>query len=135
MAHDWKAGFSSECHHQRATSRCYECHPMEASYPSEERDDGWAQEVERAKQEQMKRYSGAVAAPVHYRFGNNLQTIDLIYEVLAKQQDGFLAYCLGNIFKYLTRYGRKDGLQDLKKAQQYLAWIIEHIEKGRISHE
>lgn len=110
---------------------------MPEYYPGMERDDGWTKEAqERAikKLSELERSSSAVAAPPHYRFGGGLQTIDLIHEVLAKQQDGFLAYCLGNIFKYLTRYGRKDGLQDLKKAYAYLGWCIEHIEKGSITH-
>ena len=75
------------------------------------------------------------SSPPHYRFGGNLQTIDLIHEVLSKQQDGFLAYCLGNVFKYLTRFGRKDGIQDLRKALQYLTWMVEHVEKGMITHD
>lgn len=31
----------------------------------------------------------------------------------------------GNIIKYVTRYKLKNGLEDLKKAQQYLTWLIE----------
>ena len=123
MAHSWKMGWGKEYH-----------------YPDKERDDSWKKERQLelfdkvAKEATAKELSkSSVSAPPHYRFGGNLQTIDLIHEVLSKQQDGFLAYCLGNVFKYLTRFGRKDGLNDLKKALQYLTWMVEHVEKGEIN--
>jgi hypothetical protein len=31
----------------------------------------------------------------------------------------------GNVIKYVTRYKLKNGVEDLKKAQQYLTWLIE----------
>jgi hypothetical protein len=35
-----------------------------------------------------------------------------------------------NVIKYLTRYQVKNGLEDLRKAKQYLDWLIEE-EEGR----
>ena len=35
----------------------------------------------------------------------------------------------GNIIKYVTRWRTKNGLEDLKKAKQYLDKLIEHNEK------
>ncbi|WP_366916312.1 DUF3310 domain-containing protein [uncultured Cardiobacterium sp.] len=32
--------------------------------------------------------------------------------------------------KYLARYKTKGGVQDLKKAEQYLEWLIEHEENN-----
>ena len=41
--------------------------------------------------------------------------------ILANQ----LGFCEGNVIKYLCRYKRKNGLEDLKKARQYLDFLIE----------
>lgn len=36
-----------------------------------------------------------------------------------------LGFCEGNVIKYLCRYKRKNGIEDLKKARQYLDFLIE----------
>jgi hypothetical protein len=36
-----------------------------------------------------------------------------------------LGFCEGNVVKYVTRWKDKGGLQDLQKAQHYLAFLIE----------
>ncbi len=41
-----------------------------------------------------------------------------------------LGYCEGNIVKYVTRWKDKGGLEDLLKAQQYLAFLIESATKN-----
>ena len=43
--------------------------------------------------------------------------------------DGFLGYLQGNCIKYLARCHRKNGIEDLKKAQHYLEKLIKEIEK------
>ena len=48
----------------------------------------------------------------------NIQPIEFI---LANE----LGFCEGNVIKYLCRYKRKNGLEDLKKARQYLDFLIE----------
>jgi hypothetical protein len=40
-----------------------------------------------------------------------------------------LGYLEGNIIKYVTRHTKKNGLEDLKKAQHYLQKLIEHESK------
>ena len=40
-----------------------------------------------------------------------------------------LGFCEGNVIKYLCRYKRKNGLEDLKKARQYLDFLIERQSK------
>ena len=35
----------------------------------------------------------------------------------------------GNVIKYVTRYKRKNGLEDLNKSRVYLNWLIEREEK------
>lgn len=39
--------------------------------------------------------------------------------------DMFVGFMTGNIFKYLTRWQKKNGVEDLKKARVYLNRLIE----------
>ena len=41
-----------------------------------------------------------------------------------------LDFIEGNIIKYIVRYKRKDGLQDLEKAKNYLERLIERESKN-----
>jgi Protein of unknwon function (DUF3310) len=75
-------------------------------------------------------------SPRHYMLGDGLQTIDVIFKLLAmKDCDPFIAYCWGNVLKYIMRWADHDLATDLKKAQVYLGWMIEYQETGKISHE
>ena len=47
------------------------------------------------------------------------QPIDMIAEAGSLRD-----YCRGNIVKYVLRFERKNGLEDLLKARQYLHWLI-----------
>lgn len=63
-----------------------------------------------------------VHSPSHYQTGG-IETIQFIRAKLGK--DGFRAYCLGNVLKYVSRYQQKNGEEDLKKALKYMEWSIE----------
>lgn len=39
-----------------------------------------------------------------------------------------LGFCEGNVIKYVCRYQRKNGLDDLLKAKQYLEFLIKKVE-------
>lgn len=69
--------------------------------------------------------SDPVNHPAHYKIGG-IETIDFIRAKLGKQE--FEAYCIGNVFKYLTRYRHKNGIEDLKKGQWYLNKAIESMQ-------
>lgn len=74
--------------------------------------------------------SDLVKNPSHYTAGG-IETIDYI----AAKLDGepLVGYLVGNCLKYLSRAGRKDDtLQDYKKAQVYLGWLVNYLENGRI---
>ncbi|HAC1835781.1 TPA_asm: DUF3310 domain-containing protein, partial [Listeria monocytogenes] len=58
--------------------------------------------------------------PSHYTAGG-IETLDYIK---AKVSD-YPSYAVGNIFKYVSRYEHKNGIEDLKKAQFYLNDLIE----------
>ena len=67
--------------------------------------------------------------PKHYKLGNGLETIDIL-EAVTVTWPAMEAGCIGTVLKYICRYSKKNGLEDLKKAQWYLNHIIEKIEKG-----
>lgn len=65
--------------------------------------------------------SDPVNSPTHYQTGL-IETIDSIKNILGHEK--FQAYCIGNVIKYLSRYREKNGLEDLKKAETYISFII-----------
>lgn len=67
--------------------------------------------------------------PKHYELeGLGIQVIDVMRSNLG--QKGFKNYCKGNVIKYILRADKKNGLEDYKKAQKYLDWIILEEENG-----
>lgn len=69
-----------------------------------------------------------VSHPSHYQSENGLEVIDVI-EAFTFDLKGIEATDTGNIIKYICRWKKKNGLQDLKKAMWYLNHLIEHVEK------
>lgn len=61
--------------------------------------------------------------PNHYKLSCGVKSIEIIKRVLGLK--GFVAFCLGNILKYLIRAEKKNGKEDYKKAAKYLEWVIE----------
>lgn len=69
-----------------------------------------------------------IKSPNHYKLeGLNCETIDVVKARLGKE--GFKAFCIGNVIKYVLRAEKKNGLEDYKKSRQYLDWIIEGEER------
>jgi hypothetical protein len=59
----------------------------------------------------------------HYSTGG-VEPIDLIRDL------GLLEpFAAANVIKYVARYPKKNGLDDLLKARTYLNWLIEEVEK------
>ena len=54
--------------------------------------------------------------------------VECIEGIRAALGDEFPAYCQGNVLKYVWRWKHKGGLEDLKKAQVYLRWMIATVE-------
>lgn len=67
----------------------------------------------------------AVEHPSHYETGK-FECIDVMLETQGKQ--AVTDFCVCNAFKYLYRHGRKNGVEDLKKARWYLDRAIGLIE-------
>ena len=55
--------------------------------------------------------------PSHYTEGD-IECIDAIESALGVE--GFRGYCIGNAIKYLWRYNKKHGLEDLEKSEWYI---------------
>lgn len=64
--------------------------------------------------------------PGHYCQGG-IECIKAIEASMTPEE--FQGYCKGNVMKYVWRFREKNGLEDLKKAQVYLGWMIESKEK------
>jgi hypothetical protein len=72
--------------------------------------------------------------PDHYQSKSGLETIDVI-EAFCDGLNGLEAFCTGNAMKYLCRWKKKNGIEDLKKAQWYLNRLIEYVENPNKSKE
>ncbi|WP_430217416.1 DUF3310 domain-containing protein [Paenibacillus humicus] len=69
--------------------------------------------------------SDNVNHPNHYTAGK-VECINAI-EAATEGLVGFESYVTGNILKYMWRWKRKNGLEDLKKAQWYLNKLIDQV--------
>lgn len=74
----------------------------------------------------------SVTKPAHYQRGG-IETIEVIRAKLGPQGFGF--YCEGNVLKYLTRWRDKNGIEDLRKAQVYLDWLLTEAGLQAVAHE
>lgn len=72
--------------------------------------------------------SDNVNHPSHYTAGN-IECIDAIQEAV-KGLEGDEAFFTGNILKYMWRWKRKNGVEDLKKARFYIDRLIKQTENG-----
>lgn len=71
-----------------------------------------------------------INSPAHYKLdGLNIESIDIIFAVVRKIENGVIAVCVANVLKYVIRAQKKNGLEDYKKARKYLDWIIKEYEK------
>ena len=66
--------------------------------------------------------------PQHYQ-ANGIETIDVI-EAWTDGLDGILAVCTANVIKYISRWNKKNGIEDLEKAKWYLDRLI-YVLKNR----
>lgn len=67
--------------------------------------------------------SDNVHNPKHYQGRNGLEAIDVHRNFMSDEQ--LTGYHLGNLIKYVLRYRRKNGIEDLEKAKVHMDWLIE----------
>ena len=72
--------------------------------------------------------------PNHYQNIAGVEAIDILNDVV-KDLPGKQAAMLWNTLKYLLRFQKKNGLEDLKKAQNYLQYLIDDIETVQNAYE
>lgn len=71
-----------------------------------------------------------VHQPAHYA-NHGIEPIHYMADKLPAYDDGFTAFCAGNVLKYVSRAPHKhdNPIEDLRKAMKYLEFAIEHEEK------
>lgn len=57
-----------------------------------------------------------------------IEPIDYIKATFTPEE--FQAFCRGNVIKYISRYQLKNGIEDVRKADVYLGWMLESMEEG-----
>lgn len=63
-----------------------------------------------------------VLQPSHYA-DKKIEVIDYLRDTLTHEE--FMGFCTGNVLKYISRWHKKGGVEDLKKARVYLNWAID----------
>lgn len=74
-------------------------------------------EIEKVRQD-------IINSPIHYA-DSAIECIDAMEAMMTPEQ--FIGYLRGNVFKYQWRYEKKNGIEDLKKAQWYLERLTEKV--------
>jgi len=72
--------------------------------------------------------SDSVNHPQHYTAGK-VECIDAL-EAATVDLGGIEAVCTANAIKYLWRWKKKNGVEDLKKARWYVEHLIKQLEGG-----
>ncbi len=70
--------------------------------------------------------------PSHYQSNDGIEVIDVI-EAFTEGLSGITAFDIGNALKYICRWNKKGGIEDLNKAIWYLNHAIKNEE--RRNHE
>ena len=99
-------------------------------FPGYKYTEAFNNEVTISKEKIELQDGDKVNHPNHYTFGS-IEVIDYIRDKMTP--DEFQGYCMGNILKYISRHKHKNGVEDLKKAQVYLGWLIESEEKKSVN--
>ena len=69
-----------------------------------------------------------ISNPPHYQTRSGLETIEVI-KAFTEDLTGIEAVDTGNVLKYVCRWHKKNGIEDLKKAKWYLEDLIRCLEK------
>lgn len=72
-----------------------------------------------------------IVRPSHYAGTYGLECLEAIRNMLTREQ--YIGFLRGNQLKYLWRFAKKNGEQDLRKANQLGQWLLEAIREGDIS--
>lgn len=73
--------------------------------------------------EPIERLSDNVDHPSHYTNSKGIECIDAMEAAFGKEY--VQCFCMCNAFKYIFRHHKKNGIEDVKKAQWYINKYIE----------
>lgn len=79
------------------------------------------EEVKHAKLREPTGFTPDPIKPSHYHHGG-LDVFTIMEKNMPQNLEGFF---VGNVLKYVMRYEYKNGLEDIKKAKEYLEKLIE----------
>ena len=65
--------------------------------------------------------------PEHYQTTKGLEAIDVI-EAFTEDLTGIEAVATANVIKYILRWKKKNGLEDIKKAMWYLQLLLDRLD-------
>lgn len=85
-------------------------------------------------EDNLKREHDPVNHPAHYTSGS-IEVIDCIEAMITPVKNPAQAFLTGQVLKYLARYTMKNGVEDLRKAQWYLARLISKVEPTKRDDE
>lgn len=68
--------------------------------------------------------------PNHYQSKTGLEVIDVI-RAFTEDLIGYEAVYTGHILRYICRWKKKNGLEDVKKAREYCDYLITELEKEK----
>lgn len=110
------------------TTECIDCVAFASSYEGDTllAPSKWCQ----IDTKSVTNGTDIVNHPPHYKSKLGLETIDVI-EAFTEDLTGYEAVDTGNVIKYICRWKKKNGLQDLKKAQWYLNRLIKKLEEDK----
>lgn len=76
-----------------------------------------------------------VKSPSHYAGDGNVECMDAIRSMMHDTHfDGITHFWWGNAIKYLWRWPRKNGVEDLRKAIRCIEYMLDEIEGGDDEH-
>lgn len=89
------------------------------------------------RRNQANNAADMVHHPNHYQSSSGLEVKDVI-KAFTEHLTGYEAICTGHIIRYILRWKKKNGLEDVKKAREYCNYLIaelEQNEKESINHD
>lgn len=99
---------------------------VSATVPGLDPFDGLKHAIRNTPSETSKDKKQDPTNPNHYT-DNNIEPIHLMRSNFSKEE--FEGFCKGNLLKYIMRYDKKNGSEDLNKAAVYLGWLTELVQK------
>ena len=75
-------------------------------------------------------HTDMVHHPNHYQSSSGLEVKDVI-KAFTEDLSGYEAVCTGHIIRYICRWSKKNGLEDVKKAREYCDYLIAELEKEK----